>query len=366
MHFSTDTLFQPSAPSIDTENGIIKNVLVVSKGEAKGHNLFLNDEFLERTALLGNEPAKGIKARYGHPNMCSTALGTYIGRYKNFHKENSNVLADLYLDETARISPNGNLYDYILSLAATNPDMFGSSIAFKCGEVKTITEEIENSSKTTTRNFASIESLHAVDLVDDPAATDGLFAQFHQNDWAFTATLFLNQNPSLLNLLANNPYVFTEFITKYLTNNNMPIPEEFKKFKEKISDFFQKNNITPPERSLSVNAEETTATRSSSEVVMSEVEARSSSEVEMRSSSEVEMKDKLIEELQSNLSESISLAEQLQSQVELLSANKTVPPNIADPKLNINKSTDEDTAGKQLLKEIPYQDRQKLKLNQQL
>ena len=342
MHFSTDTLFQPSAPSIDTENGIIKNVLVVSKGEAKGHNLFLNDEFLERTALLGNEATKGVKARYGHPNMCSTALGTYIGRYKNFHKENNNVLADLYLDDTARISPNGNLYDYILSLAATNPDMFGSSIAFKCGEITSLTEEIENSSKTTTRNFASIESLHAVDLVDDPAATDGLFAQFHQNDWAFTATLFLNQNPSLLNLLANNPYVFTEFITKYLTNNNMPIPVEFKKFKEKITDFFQKNNITPSINN-SDNAEQLISLQT-----------------------DLSNKVKLIEELQSNLSESISLAEQLQSQVELLSANKSVPPNIADPKLNINKSADEDTAGKQLLKEIPYQDRQKLKLNQQL
>jgi hypothetical protein len=120
--------------------------------------------------------------------------------------------------------------------------------------------------------------------------------------------------------------------------------------KEKISDFFQKNNIK----------------NSSQSGVEGEVLARSSSEVEARSSSEVEMKDKLIEELQSNLSESISLAEQLQSQVELLSANKSVPPNIADPKLNINKSADEDTAGKQLLKEIPYQDRQKLKLNQQL
>ena len=339
MNFlSTDTLFQSSTPTINSESGIIQNVLVVSKGEAKGHNLFLNDDFLEKTALLGNQAPKGIKARYGHPNMCSTALGTYIGRYHNFRKIDNNVIADLHLDKTSKISPNGNLYDYILQLAATNPDMFGSSIAFKCGEVTTLTEAIENSPKTTTRNYASIEALHAVDLVDDPAATDGLFAQFHQNDWAYTATLFFNQNPAIINLLANNPYVFTEFLTKYLNNNNMTIPEEFKKFKEKISDFFQKNNITPLINN-SVNSEET------------------------RSPSEVEVKDKLIEELQSNLTESISLAEQLQSQVELLSANKSVPPNMADPKLNINKSIDEDTAGKALLKELPYQERIKLKNN---
>ena len=350
-YLSTDTLFQSSTPAINSESGIIQNVLVVCKGEAKGHNLFLNDDFLEKTALLGNQAEKGIKARYGHPNMCSTALGTYIGRYKNFRKINDNVVADLHLDATAKISPNGNLYDYILQLAATNPDMFGSSIAFKCGEVTSLTEAIENSPQTITRNYASIESLHAVDLVDEPAATNGLFAQFHQNDWAYTATLFFNQNPSILNLLANNPYVFTEFISKYLNNNNMSIPEEFTKFKEKITDFFQKNNIQTSSLSVvegerSRNTELTTKLNTIQE--------------------ELSDKDKLIEELQSNLSESISLAEQLQSQLELLSANKSVPANLADPKLNINKSIDEDTAGKTLLKELPYQERMKLKTNQQL
>lgn len=350
-YLSTDTLFQSSTPTINSESGIIQNVLVVSKGEAKGHNLFLNDDFLEKTALLGNQPPKGIKARYGHPNMCSTALGTYIGRYHNFRKVGNNVIADLHLDKTSKISPNGNLYDYILQLAATNPDMFGSSIAFKGGEVTTLTEAIENSPKTTTRNYASIETLHAVDLVDDPAATDGLFAQFHQNDWAYTATMFFNQNPSIINLLANNPYVFTEFLTKYFNNNNMTIPEEFKKFKEKISDFFQKNNIQS--RSLSeVEGED-----------QSSVIERNRNEL-LEVQTQLSAKDKLIEELQSNLTESISLAEQLQSQVELLSANKSVPPNMADPKLNINKSIDEETAGKALLKELPYQERQKLKLNQ--
>lgn len=350
-YLSSDTLYQSASPSIDKEDGIIKNVLVVSEGEAKGHNLFLNQDFLDATVILGNQSSKGIKARFGHPNMCSTALGTYIGRYKNFHKINSNVLADLYLDKTSKISPNGNLYDYILELAASNPDSFGSSIAFKCGKINTLTDKDPITNEEFTRNYATIESLNAVDLVDEPAATNGLFAQFHQNDWAYTATLFLNQNPSLLNLLSNNPYVFTEFLTKYLNNNNMTIPEEFKKFKEKISDFFQKNNISITDLNQDLVAERSRSTELSTKLDILNTESLN--------------KDKLIEELQSNLSESISLAEQLQSQVELLSANKSVPPNMADPKLNINKTIDEDTAGKALLKELPYQDRMKLKTNPQ-
>ena len=347
-YLSTNTIFQTSPPSIDKENGIIHNVLVVQEGEAKGHNLFLNQEFLENTAKLGNENAKGIKARFGHPNMCSTALGTYIGRYKNFHKKETNVLADLYLDKSAKISPNGNLYDYILELAATNPDMFGSSIAFKCGKVNTLSEKDAATDKELTKNYATIEQLHAVDLVDEPAATNGLFAQFHQNDWAFTATSFLNENPSLLNALSNNPFLFTEFLTKYLNNNNMPIPEEFKKFKDKIYDFFQQNNIIPPNYADDkVNAE---LSRSKEELKTLQTDLLN--------------KDKLIEELQSNLAESITLGEAFQSKIDELSAKQSVPPNLADPKLNITKNlSDEETAGKLLLKELPYQDRMKLKAN---
>ena len=357
-YLSTDTLFQTTTPSIDKENGIIKNVLVVSEGEAKGHNLFLNQEFLDKTALLGNENTKGIKARFGHPNMCSTALGTYIGRYKNFQKQGSNVIADLYLDKSAKISPNGNLYDYILELAATNPDMFGSSIAFKCGKTTTLSVKDPATNEILPRNYATIELLHAVDLVDEPAATNGLFAQFHANDWAFTATSFLNENPNLLNALSNNPFLFTEFLTKYLNNNNMPIPEEFKKFKEKISDFFQKNNIKiVAEQGRSMVAEPVEAVP----VEMTELsEARLLSEVE----ADLLNKDKLIKELQSNLSEAINLSEALQSKIDELSANQSIPPIIADPKINIHTNlSDEETAGKLLLKELSYQDRIKLKAN---
>ena len=120
----------------------------------------------------------------------------------------------------------------------------------------------------------------------------------------------------------------------------MPIPEEFKKFKDKIYDFFQQNNIIPP--NYAADREEEFKTLQS----------------------DLLNKDKLIEELQSNLTESITLAEALQSKIDELSAGQSVPPNLADPKLNINKNlSDEETAGKLLLKELPYQDRMKLKAN---
>ncbi|MFZ4400670.1 MAG: hypothetical protein ACOYO1_11590, partial [Bacteroidales bacterium] len=136
------------------------------------------------------------------------------------------------------------------------------------------------------------------------------------------------------------PYSYIEFINNYLNNNNMPIPEEFKKFKDKISDFFQKNNMTyiePVEMKDLTTKLETLQT-------------------------DLLNKDRLIQELQSNLTESITLGESLQSKIDELSAKQSVPANLADPKININKGlNEEDTAGKQLLKELTYQDRMKLK-----
>ena len=111
-YFNSNPIYQLSLPVIDKENAVIKNVLIIQEGEARGHDLFLNQQFLDDVVKLGNDNPKGIKARFGHPNMCSTALGTFIGRYKNFHKNGSFVYADFYLDASAKSSPNGNLFDY--------------------------------------------------------------------------------------------------------------------------------------------------------------------------------------------------------------------------------------------------------------
>ena len=118
-----------SAPSgkVDREQGVIEGFSVNTKGEAKGHGVHLDDDFLDAVVEFGNSKRQGVKMRFGHPNMCSTALGTFLGRAKNFRRVGDIVKADAFMSNTAKETPGGDLYSYVFDIAENEPDMFGTS-----------------------------------------------------------------------------------------------------------------------------------------------------------------------------------------------------------------------------------------------
>jgi len=205
---------------VDQENGIIKGVVIIQKGEDKvGDNI--DQVFLEQCVKLGNGYPKGLKSRFGHPNMCDTTLGTYIGRYKDFRIDNDVVKADLYMDPVAKESPKGDLYTYCLKMAESNSDMFGNSIHFRTDEPEYYEVKSENGDNIMTE-FIRMKSFIASDLVDSPAATTDLFRS--DTDFALTATEFLDENPKMFELLESNPGVLKAFLDKYAIykqSNNM-------------------------------------------------------------------------------------------------------------------------------------------------
>jgi hypothetical protein len=216
-NFSSQTLFNESL-KVDKEKGIIYGVKMVSEGEAKGHGVMLNKDFIKQTVKLGNAEKRGVKARFGHPNMCSTALGTYLGVYKNIRHvegDQDHAIGDLYLSDTAKKTPNGNYYDYILDLADKEPDKFGSSIAF-------LGDEFEDKDIM----FATIEQLFATDLVDSPAATEGLF---DNTSLASRVTEFLNENEEIFKIIDKKPEIIEEFLTKYKNYTKMDLTKIKKK-----------------------------------------------------------------------------------------------------------------------------------------
>ena len=230
--------FATGKPSggVDREKGIIRGVSVCTVGEAKGHGVNLDSEFIESVKAFGNEKKQGLKARYGHPNMCSTALGTFIGRYKNFSVVNEQVIADLFLSNEAKSTPNGDLHSYILGMAENEPDMFGTSIVFTPGRsykrsskgVKVYRPSYEDSREERDQQreewnvagdeiFVECESLHACDCVDEPAANDGgLFSKFANESVAGQITQFLDLNPQVWEALESNPSIL-ESLARYGT-----------------------------------------------------------------------------------------------------------------------------------------------------
>jgi hypothetical protein len=199
--FRTDVArgIQEGNAGVDKENGIIYGFSVITKGEARGHGLEIDDVTLDQVVQLGVKSSIGLKSRFGHPNMSNTAVGTFLGRAKNFRRDNGIVRADLYFDKTAYKTPNGDLAGYVLGLAESDPEAFGSSIVFDGEPEYRLNEDGTRKKDPVTGKdllpLARITKLWAADVVDDPAANNGMFSAFFSQDVMPSAemTVFLDK-----------------------------------------------------------------------------------------------------------------------------------------------------------------------------
>lgn len=178
-------------PRVDRENRIIHGFAVATKGEAKGHDVLLDDLFLNQVVTQGAMSKAGIKMRFDHPNASNTSMGTSIGRAKNFRRDGDVVRADAHLLKAAEDAPNGNLSGYVMDLAEEDPGLFGSSIAFIPDKVEFQLDD-KGKPDRTKKPFARLKKLLAADIVDDPAANpDGMFSR--EDSLAAKATAFMTR-----------------------------------------------------------------------------------------------------------------------------------------------------------------------------
>ena len=196
------------AQAVDMDKGIIEGVAVITMGEAKGHGVHIDSEFLDAIVEQGNALKQGLKVRFGHPSMSSTALGTFLGREKNFRRVGDVVKADLYLSNTAKESPNGDIYTYVLEMAQNESDMLGTSIVFTSGDNKKLDGD--------EKEYATLERLLANDVVDDPAANpNGLFSAYNKETFAGQVSEFLDIHPEIFELVRSKPEVIESFLERY-------------------------------------------------------------------------------------------------------------------------------------------------------
>ena len=256
---------QRSAPSgkVIRAESVIEGVSVCSAGEAKGHGVHLDEEFLDDVVRLGNEkPRVGVKMRFGHPNMCSTALGTFLGRAKNFRRDGLTVKADAFISDTAKETPNGDLHSYVFDIAEKEPDMFGTSIVFTPGDHYKRDEkgvkykyswdagawvDADGNEKErgmlSLETFVEIEKLHADDFVDDPATNDGLFSQ---SSIASEITEHLDNNPEQLQSLLDNQELLESVFGR----------DETRQFVARYQEYSKTTNTKPVEDKEPMNPDE--------------------------------------------------------------------------------------------------------------
>ena len=258
--FSSQCAF--GAPqSVSKDKGVIYGAKIIEVGEAKGHGLFVDGEFLDKVTELGNGLTQGLKARFGHPNMCSTALGTFLGRWKGLYRDGDTVRGNLFLSNTAKETPHGNLHEYVLNLAADEPDMFGVSIDF--------TRDIEAEQEAgidekTGFQIARAKKLRSADAVDSPAATDGLFSRFSGETVAGQITRFLDENPDVWDALSDAP----------------EIVESLARYGNKVDEFMDRyRSYRKQSKEAEMSTDETTVAEPTEEVV-EELEATETIESE--------------------------------------------------------------------------------------
>lgn len=176
----------------DRSAGLIKQFSVITRGEALGHGMWCDAEFLQQVhAAINASGESGLKCRFTHPGLSADGMGKFLGNLKNASLEGDQVYADLHFSESAHKTPDGDLADYVMTFAEEDPDKFGSSIVFlhdAIAEDKFYTKHkndesgfFESPDPDNKNHYyhVRLEELFGADMVDDPAANPG--GLFHRS-----------------------------------------------------------------------------------------------------------------------------------------------------------------------------------------
>jgi hypothetical protein len=134
----------------------LSNVSILTIGEAKGHNLLIDQKSLEQALEVANS-MKRIKVTMGHGAEVSGILGYIDG----FRIDGERLMGDLTLFNT-------NEAQFVQHLAQVLPEGFGLSLTFSG-----VPEEIAGD------RFARVDEIFDISVVSSPAANSaGLFSAF--------------------------------------------------------------------------------------------------------------------------------------------------------------------------------------------
>jgi hypothetical protein len=218
--------------------GLIRGASIITRGEALGHGMWIDAHMLEQTADAINNHPKGVKVRFTHPSMSGDGLGSYLGRAKNAFVLGDQVYADVHFSSAGHKTPDGDLAEYVMSLADNDADAFGVSISFQAdfgAEDKFVAENEDEKGSFISpdpdnkKNYihARLYDLRAADIVDEPAANpDGLFHRStiaHEADALLSYALGMSSDKPEMNSFSVDADRVTGFVQRFLAQHDLEI-----------------------------------------------------------------------------------------------------------------------------------------------
>jgi hypothetical protein len=168
-----------SPGSVDRENNRLLGYVVAQKGVFKDERGEFDDDALTAIVSLMKANKGGTKSHFAHPTLSDDGLGKYLGRAKNPRLDGDMIRADLYFNETAFNTPNGDLAGYILDLAESDSNAMSSSLVLEVAEEYRMTDEgkpIRDKDGYLKPPIWRPLKIWGSDIVDTGAAVDGLLS----------------------------------------------------------------------------------------------------------------------------------------------------------------------------------------------
>jgi len=145
---------------LEEDSTVIPNVYILSQGEARGHDLFIDKTSIEKAYELMSQAPNGVKVKMNH----GSGLEAVLGFARNPRIEGDKLLADLHL---LKSSPH---YGLVKEMANEAPDQFGVSLAF-----------LNESETIGGKDYIRPQRIESADLVSSPASNEK-FRDFQNKD----------------------------------------------------------------------------------------------------------------------------------------------------------------------------------------
>jgi hypothetical protein len=145
---------------LEEDSTIIPNVYILSQGEARGHDLFIDKTSIQKAYELMAKAPNGVKVKMNH----GSGLQDTLGFARNPRIEGDKLMADLHL---LKSSPH---YELVKEMANEAPDQFGVSLAF-----------LNESETIKGKDYIRPQRIESADLVSSPASNEK-FRDFQSND----------------------------------------------------------------------------------------------------------------------------------------------------------------------------------------